>query len=78
MVKQYNDDQREALQKLSQYLKSIRKLVGVLGTECLDDFCRYGHLPKEKITQIEELEAWLPGEANGEEGEESAMDSDAD
>ena len=55
-------DQREALKKLSRYLNGTKKLVSCLGSGSLEYFCRHGYLPKEKIAELEGLEADSPEE----------------
>ena len=54
--------QRRCLEYISQSLYSIRGLVGALGTDCLEIYCRYGHLPQNYINKVIEYEGIIPAE----------------
>ncbi len=62
--------QRDCLEYISQSLYSIKGLVGVLGTDCLETYCRYGHLPQKYINKVIEYEGILPAEEIDEDGSE--------
>ena len=60
--------QRRCLEYISQSLYSIRGLVGALGTDCLEIYCRYGHLPQNYINKVIEYEGIIPAEEIDEDG----------
>lgn len=70
VAKGLKDCQRLALKRLAPYLKTVRKMIKTLGRNVLDEYCRDEHLSKEKILELENLEARLPEERSGSDGEE--------
>ena len=78
IAKKLKDNQRLALKKVAPYLKSIRKMVKTLGPNALEDYCREGHLSKEKISDLDNLEACLPEERVGSAGEEEEDEEGAE
>ena len=81
VAKKLTNSQRQALEHLAPYLKSIRKMVKALGPNVLDDYCRQGHLSQEKISDLDKLEACLTEERIGsgdEEEEEEEEEENAE
>ena len=62
--------QRHCLKYISQSLYSIKGLVGALGTDCLEKYCQYGHLPQNYINKVIEFEGIIPAEEIDEDGSE--------
>ena len=62
--------QRRCLKYISQSLYSIKGLVGALGTDCLENYCQYGHLPQNYINKVIEYEGMIPAEEIDEDGSE--------
>ena len=62
--------QRRCLKYISKSLYSIKGLVGALGTDCLENYCRYGHLPQKYINKVIEYEGIIPAEEIDEVGSE--------
>lgn len=62
--------QRDCLKYISQSLYSIKGLVGALGTDCLEKYCQYGHLPQKYINKVIEYEGIIPAEEIDEDGSE--------
>ena len=52
----------------------MKKIVECLGASALEDFCRHGNLPKEKIQELEELEGTMPDTDSEDEDQESDED----
>ena len=62
--------QRHCLKYISQSLCSIKGLVGALGTDCLENYCRYGQLSRKHINRVIEYEGIIPAEEVDEDGSE--------
>ena len=62
--------QRRCLKYISQSLYSIKGLVDALGTDCLEKYCQYGHLPQNYINKVIEYEGIMPAEEIDEDGSE--------
>ena len=62
--------QRYCLKYISQSLCSIKGLVGALGTDCLETYCRYGQLSQKHINSVIEYEGIIPPEEIDEDGSE--------
>ena len=62
--------QRRCLKYISQSLYSIKGLVGALGTDCLEKYCQYGHLPQNYINKVIEYEGIMPAEEIDEDSSE--------
>ena len=62
--------QRRCLKYISQSLYSIKGLVDTLGTDCLEKYCQYGHLPQNYINRVIEYEGIMPAEEIDEDGSE--------
>ena len=62
--------QRHCLKYISQSLCSIKGLVGALGTDCLENYCRYGQLSQKHIKSVIEYEGIIPPEEIEEDGSE--------
>lgn len=62
--------QRHCLKYISQSLCSIRGLVGALGSDCLENYCRYGQLSQKHIKSVIEYEGIIPPEEVDEDGSE--------
>lgn len=62
--------QRHCLKYISQSLCSIKGPVGTLGTDCLEDSCRYGQLSQKHINSVIEYEGIIPPEEIDEDGSE--------
>ena len=62
--------QRHCLKYISQSLCSIKGLVGALGTDCLENYCRYGQLSQKHINSVIEYEGIIPPEEVDEDGSE--------
>lgn len=62
--------QRICLEYISRSLYSIKGLVGALGTDCLEKYCQYGHLPQKHINMVIEYEGIIPAEEVDENGSE--------
>ena len=84
IAKSLTKDQRRALKNLSVHMKSIKRIVAALGPDSLAEYCRYGYLSEEKISELEGLEPYLPDEESesshevtGNGGEIGSEDSDA-
>lgn len=77
IAKKLKDNQRLALKKLAPHLKSIRRMIKTLGPNALEDYCRQGHLSKDKISDLDNLEACLPEERIGSAGEEEEEDAES-
>ena len=77
-------EQRLALEELSQYLGSIKKMVTTLGPDALEEFYHYGCLSEAKINELDELEGGVleDSEDEGSKMKEvkgsTAEDSDSD
>ena len=63
--------QRLCLEYISKSLYSIKGLVGTLGADCLEKYCRYGHLPQNYINKVIEYEGIIPAEEIDEDGSEA-------
>ena len=77
VAKKLKNNQRLALKQLAPYLKSVRKMVLTLGPNALEDYCREGHLSKQKISDLVNLEACLPEERVGSAGEDEEEDAES-
>ena len=62
--------QRHCLKYISQSLCSIKGLVGALGTDCLENYCRYGQLSQKHINRVLEYDGIIHPEEIGEDGSE--------
>ena len=71
MAAGWKDFQRLCLKYISKSLYSIKGLVGTLGTDCLEKYCRYGHLPQNYINKVIEYEGIIPAEEIDEDGSEA-------
>ncbi|KAL8787543.1 MAG: hypothetical protein Q9195_007715 [Heterodermia aff. obscurata] len=68
-------EQRLALEELSSFLGSIKKMVKTLGPDALEQYCRHGHLSEAKVKELEELEG---GAMDNIDGYETEPDEDDD
>ena len=70
--------QRHCLKYISQSLCSIKGLVDALGTDCLEDYCRYGQLSQKHIKKVVEYEGIIPlEEIDADDSEMEVTEEDA-
>ena len=70
--KEWNEVDRNFLEFLSPYLIKIKDIVQALGEDSLDEYCREGHLPEERIRMIQAVGVTMDDDRMTEASDEEA------